>query len=223
MVVKTARFAKCLPEWQCKHTVSPLLFGGQQGGIYRGRSIKRIMVGERIFVFRLGHRIGRDERASTHLLLAARALGARKVFYSGEKDSGLEGSLERLKKRWGGGFEVEYVGSGWRAFLKKWKAGGMGVVHLTMYGQRIGEVMAEIKKMRKDLLVVVGGAKVPGEVFSLADFNMAVGNQPHSEISALAVFLDRFFEGGWEGGEFAGAGIVVTPNKMGKSIKECKK
>ena len=37
-----------------------------------------------IVVLRLGHRIGRDARISTHCGLVARALGANKIIYSGD-------------------------------------------------------------------------------------------------------------------------------------------
>ena len=40
----------------------------------------------------------------------------------------------------------------------------------------------------KEVIVVVGGTKVPAETFEIADFNVSVGNQPHSEVAALAVF-----------------------------------
>ncbi|NIS35916.1 MAG: tRNA (cytidine(56)-2'-O)-methyltransferase, partial [Actinobacteria bacterium] len=39
------------------------------------------------------------------------------------------------------------------------------------------------------LLVVVGAAKVSFDVYEAADWNVAVTNQPHSEVAALAVFL----------------------------------
>ena len=38
---------------------------------------------------------------------------------------------------------------------------------------------------------MVGAEKVPREIYELADYNVAVGSQPHSEISALAIVLDR--------------------------------
>ena len=39
-----------------------------------------------IVVLRIGHRLKRDERVSTHCGLVSRALGANKIIYSGEKD-----------------------------------------------------------------------------------------------------------------------------------------
>jgi len=51
-----------------------------------------------ITVLRLGHRPHRDKRASTHLMLAARAFGADNVFYSGIKDSRIEESIKKVCK-----------------------------------------------------------------------------------------------------------------------------
>ena len=36
----------------------------------------------------------------------------------------------------------------------------------------------------------MGAEKVPPWVFESADYNVAVGNQPHSEVAALAVALN---------------------------------
>jgi len=70
------------------------------------------------------------------------------------------------------------------------------------------------------LLVVVGAEKVPGELFELADFNVAVGNQPHSEVAALAVFLDRLFGGEELRREFPGARRRIVPSERGKRVLE---
>jgi len=67
-------------------------------------------------------------------------------------------------------------------------------------------------------MVVIGAAKVPVEMFSLADFNIAIGNQPHSECAALAVFLDRLFNGKELCLEFKDAKIKIIPQKHGKKV-----
>jgi tRNA (cytidine56-2'-O)-methyltransferase len=64
-----------------------------------------------------------------------------------------------------------------------------------MYGLNLDEDMDEIRKTTGDILLVVGAKKVPSELYEESDFNIAVGNQPHSEVAALAVFLDRLFKG----------------------------
>jgi tRNA (cytidine56-2'-O)-methyltransferase len=73
-------------------------------------------------------------------------------------------------------------------------------------------------------MLLVGCQKVPAEFFSdaVSDFNVAVGNQPHSECAALAVFLDRFFEGKELAKEFRKAKIKILPQERGKKTAvEC--
>ena len=40
-------------------------------------------------------------------------------------------------------------------------------------------------------MIIVGAEKVPPWVFEHSDYNVAVGNQPHSEVSALAILLSN--------------------------------
>ncbi|NYZ75626.1 tRNA (cytidine(56)-2'-O)-methyltransferase [Candidatus Micrarchaeota archaeon] len=168
-----------------------------------------------IAVLRLGHRVGRDVRITTHICLAARALGAEKVFLSGEKDESVIKSIEGVVKRWGGRFEVEYR-KDWRAVMKGWKG---KTVHLTMYGEPLNDKLGILRK-EKDLLVIVGAEKVPSEVYRNANFNISVSGQPHSEVAALAVFLDRLFEGKELEKRFSGAKLRIVPQAHGKLIEE---
>jgi tRNA (cytidine56-2'-O)-methyltransferase len=166
-----------------------------------------------ITVLRLGHRPGRDKRISTHVGLVARALGADNIFYSGLKDSSLEKSLQSVVKQWGGPFGVAHV-KGWKGLIRDWKG---KVVHLTMYGIPIQKRIGNIRK-EKDLLVVVGGEKVPWEVYQMTDWNLAVTNQPHSEVGALAVFLHEYFQGKELDRKFRGAEKRVVPRARGKRV-----
>ena len=61
---------------------------------------------------------------------------------------------------------------------------------------------------------------MPGEFYSeeVSDFNVSIGNQPHSECAALAVFLDRFCEGKELAKEFGNAKKRIIPQKRGKKI-----
>jgi len=90
-----------------------------------------------------------------------------------------------------------------------------------MYGERIDEKMEEIEDNfeDRDLLVIVGAEKVPRWVYTHVDYNISVGNQPHSEIAALAVFLDRI-QGQKIKQEFKGADIEVVPSKDRKITDE---
>ena len=169
------------------------------------------------WVLRLSHRRERDKRVTTHLFLASRAFGADGVFYSGERDEKVERSVEKVNKSWGGAFEVKYCRS-WKQTVSEWKRGGREVVHLTMYGLPLQEAIGEIRSSPKDKLIVVGGAKVPGAMYSLADWNVSVTSQPHSEVSALSVFLHELFEGKEFSMQFRDAEWRIIPQAKGKKV-----
>ncbi len=168
----------------------------------------------RVTVLRLGHRIHRDKRLTTHLVLAARAFGAHEAIYSGQKDPGLEKKIADVVARWGGPFKVRYE-KDWLSLIRGWDG---AVCHLTMYGVNFYEHIKEISD-QPEILMVVGSEKVPGNLYRLANFNIAIGNQPHSEVSALAVFLDRIFEGGELYRRFEDARISIVPQERGKKIR----
>jgi tRNA (cytidine56-2'-O)-methyltransferase len=166
-----------------------------------------------VWILRLGHRMKRDERISTHCGLVARAFNANGIVYSGEKDDGLLNSIKRVVERFGGPFEVKYE-KNWRKVIKEWKG---KILHLTMYGLPVQEKIEEIKNCKENLLIVIGGEKVPGEVYSLADWNIAITNQPHSEVAALAIFLHELFEGKEFEKEFKGK-VKIIPQEKGKKV-----
>ncbi len=161
-----------------------------------------------IVVLRLGHRPERDQRATTHVALTARAFCASGVLVS-RKDEKIEGVVRDVVDRFGGSFSIT-TGVDWKKEIREWKRKGGIVVHLTMYGVPPEYVFYELlrRSETKDrgerqgwkktgLMVVVGAEKVPAGVYQMADFNVSIGNQPHSEISSLAVFLsalNRLFD-----------------------------
>lgn len=167
----------------------------------------------KVVVLRLGHRPERDKRVTTHVALVARAFGAKGVVMSVE-DKNIRESVRKVVDNWGGKFWFA-VEEGWKEFIKNWR--GI-VVHLTMYGLPIDESIPRIKSEKKDVLVVVGSEKVPGEVFRLAHYNVAITGQPHSEVAALAIFLDRFFEGRELSKEFKGR-LRIAPQERGKKME----
>ena len=164
-----------------------------------------------ITVLRLGHRPGRDKRVTTHVALTARAFGADAVLVPA-KDANLERTLQKVTAKFGGPFDVR-TGVPWRPVLEGWRG---PIVHLTMYGEALEDALPRIPR-EEDLLVVVGAEKVPRAVYDLATFNVSVGNQPHSEVAALAVFLDRFLGGDGLRRAFRGK-VRVLPSKRGKVV-----
>lgn len=177
---------------------------------------------QKIVVLRWGHRIHRDARLTTHVALTARALCASGFILSDIEDKSIEKTVKNITMHWGGDFTFE-MGTSWRNVVRDWKAKCGIVVHLTAYGENIqnSDVINRIKATEKDLLLLVGSQKVPGEFYSneVSDFNIAVGNQPHSECSALAIFLDRFFEGKELTVEFEKGKVQIIPQQRGKKIK----
>ncbi len=166
-----------------------------------------------VTVLRLGHRIYRDQRITSHCALVARAFGADAFVYSGQRDREMEESVIRVVRQWGGAFSVKYI-QNWKAFLQKWKG---KTAHLTVYGMPLAEKTKGISKSR-ELVVIVGGEKVPPEVYQMADWNISVTGQPHSEIAALSIFLDRYFRGEELKKSFPGAKLRAVPQERGKKV-----
>jgi len=174
-----------------------------------------------IVVLRLGHRPERDKRITTHVGLVGRALGAKGMLLASD-DRGIGRSIEEVTTRWGGDFFVQ-TGVKWRDEVKRWKREGGKVCHLTMYGENlldvIDEIREEAKKKKARIMVVVGAEKVPYDVFDAADWNVAVSNQPHSEIAALALFLDYLQQGEELNAKFEHAELEIVPRRRGKEVE----
>jgi len=173
-------------------------------------------------VLRLGHRPERDKRMTTHVGLTARAFGAD-VMYMPKLDKKIEKTLSDVTDRFGGNFKIK-VENDWRRMVKEWDG---KVVHLTMYGTDIDEFFEKDERI-DDPLIIVGAEKVPREVYDMSDYNISVGNEPHSEVAALAVFMDRLNERMID--HNIGGKISVLPTDEGKrvlnysnipSMKEC--
>ncbi len=169
-----------------------------------------------IEVIRIGQRLVRDDRVTTHVALVSRAFGAEKIFMT-EVNPEIKDTLTKINKTWGGNFTVEFIDK-WKPIVKKKKEENFKIIHLTMYGESINKVQEQLQK-EKNLLVVVGAEKVPREIYELADFNVGVGNQPHSEISALAILLDRIQKGEQFEKSFPNAERKIMPTKNGKNVQ----
>lgn len=168
-----------------------------------------------VVVLRLGHRPGRDERTTTHVGLTARALGADRVVLPRAAGSAVE-TINEVTHQFGGPFVVERSDDP-LAFIRNWD----GVIaHLTMYGEPIQDIVPVVRASNSSgLLIVIGAEKVPFVVYESADWNIAVTNQPHSEIAALGVFLDRLFEGEELDQDWSDANKRVVPEPAGKTVE----
>ncbi len=140
-------------------------------------------------VLRMGHRPERDKRITSHVALTSRAFGAEKM-YLHRSDSRVVSTVEDVVGKFGGDFTIESTDNP-KKILREWKG---KILHLTMFGLPIDDTIDEIKKIEEPILVVVGAEKVPPWVFEYSDFNIAIGSQPHSEVSALAIALSKLRE-----------------------------
>ncbi len=174
----------------------------------------------RVSVLRIGHRLVRDDRVTTHSALVARAFGADRIYMTGI-DQSVSDTVASVAKRWGGEFEVKVI-EDWKGLARAWKKEGGKVAHLTMYGINVDDAVDKLRKEEK-VLVIIGAEKVPREAYDIADYNIAVGNQPHSEIAALAIFLDRMFRGRQLKKELAGGRLKIIPAERGKQVRESSK
>ena len=164
-----------------------------------------------ITVLRIGHRISRDKRITTHVALVARAFGAGNIFID-SKDKKIEDSINSICTRFGGPFNIK-SGVDIKKILREWNG---TIVHLTMYGEELSKSIKKIDK-GKDLLIIVGAEKVRPLIYEKVDFNISIGNQPHSEVSALSIFLDRYTKGLWQKKKFNGK-IEILPSDKGKKV-----
>jgi len=153
--------------------------------------------------------------------MVARAFGASSFILADVRDDEVKDAVQKISASWGGEFDF-IMETTWKQVVTEWRRKDGLVVHLTAYGENIetSDAMTRIKAAGKDLLVIVGSKKVPRAFFSpeVSDYNVGVGNQPHSEISALAVFMDRLYDGKELGMEFDDAKLRIVPQKHGKRV-----
>ena len=169
-----------------------------------------------IEVVRIGQRVVRDDRVTTHVALVSRAFGAEKIFMT-EVNPEIKDTLGKINKTWGGNFIVEFIDN-WKSIVKNKKKEGFKIIHLSMYGEKLNDTQERLRTEEK-MLVVVGAEKVPREIYELADYNIGVGSQPHSEISALAILLDRIQNGEQFEKVFSDAKRKIIPTKNGKNVE----
>jgi tRNA (cytidine56-2'-O)-methyltransferase len=169
----------------------------------------------KIEVLRIGTRLVRDDRVTTHVTLVSRAFGASKI-YMYDANPEIKETISKVNKMWGSDFKVEII-ENWKDIVRLKKKESFKIVHLTMYGENINTIQDEIRKEEK-ILIIVGAEKVPREAYDMSDYNVAIGNQPHSEISALAILLDRILQGQYLEKKYSDGEREIVPTKKGKNV-----
>ena len=70
-----------------------------------------------IEVLRIGQRVVRDDRVTTHVALVARSFGAQKI-YMNEVNPEIKHTISNINKTWGGDFEIEIISA--LGTIKSW-------------------------------------------------------------------------------------------------------
>ncbi|NHI92719.1 MAG: tRNA (cytidine(56)-2'-O)-methyltransferase [Candidatus Lokiarchaeota archaeon] len=172
-----------------------------------------------IEILRLGHRVIRDERITTHLALLSRLFDVKKFLVSEVEDKGLKENIKKLTDRWGGELNIVTKVDSLK-YLKNWNLDGGYIVHLTMYGQRLDGNMIKTIKNQKKVIIIVGSQKVESTFFEIADLNLSIGNQPHSELSALTILLYEMIDKNKDFlyRDFKNSKHKIIPSKKSKTI-----
>jgi tRNA (cytidine56-2'-O)-methyltransferase len=132
-----------------------------------------------------------------------------------EIDDDVADTVEDVNERFGGDFTVEEEAS-WRPLIRDFEGPSL---HLTMYGQRHDEVLDAVDEPT-EVLLIVGSQKVPSDVYDLATHNVAVGNQPHSEVAAIATILCDLQGSKQLYADREGADLVIEPSNGEKRVQE---
>ncbi|MHB1507688.1 MAG: tRNA (cytidine(56)-2'-O)-methyltransferase [Cuniculiplasma sp.] len=170
-----------------------------------------------VTVYRYGHRPMRDKRVTTHVALTARAFGASGITVD-TSDEQLEESVKKVVDEFGGNFSIK-TGVSLDRFLRNSK--GIPIIHLTMYGIPLNqsqEKLDELVSKNEKIIVFVGAEKVPGRVYGTSTLNISVTSQPISEISALAMLLDRMHHGK-DLSEHIEGRLKIIPMERGKKVE----
>ncbi len=150
----------------------------------------------------------------------SRALGASKIIICGAEEKSVTSTIKGVNETWGGKFKIEFSDD-WKKTAKELMKKGYKLTHLTMYGIPIQEKEEELRKETK-IAIIIGSQKVERAVYELADYNLGVTNQPHSEIAALAVTLDRIQNGKELEKDFSGGRCQIIPQEKGKKVIDLK-
>ncbi len=168
----------------------------------------------RLEILRIGHRPERDKRITTHVALTARAFGASGI-YIDTKDPSIEENISAVSRNFGGSFFIKTGVNPKEVYERP----NLVKIHLTMYGIPIGKVVEKIRSsmQQSDMIIIVGAEKVPFWAYEISDFNVSITSQPISEVSALAILMDRIMDGKELDNDMKGMRRVV-PMEKGKRV-----
>ncbi len=133
-----------------------------------------------------------DYDTALDLSLASRAFGASSIVFTDPKIDykKIKRYINKINKSMGGEFEVKFNANG-RSLLREKRV--YKTVYLTLGGKMLKDNIRVLRNYRNLILVV--SSKDLNYLKELSDFTISITKQPHSSVSAVAVFLHSFYEG----------------------------
>ncbi len=158
--------------------------------------------------------VGRtDAKNMENLVLTSRAFGASAITFmaaDAKLKSRTTNYCSKVNERWGGGFTVGFC-SNWRRFIAQKK--NYKTVYLTMFGVNLRKLDQTIRTY-KNLIIIVSLHEYAKEIYKAADFNISISSQPHTMLSAIAVFLNSYYRGRELALHFENAAYKIIPNSI---------
>ncbi len=164
--------------------------------------------------------IGRCAReVITDICMTSRAFGASKVAFTCKKDKAVARMIGRISREWGGKFSISF-GADYKKMMGN--SPNYKTVFLTQYGLPVEKVKHSLRTYKNVMLVVASSEDYTMRLIQSADFNVSITTQPHSSVSAIAVFLHTYFDGRENAMQFENARMKVIPSERGMKVQKGK-
>ena len=150
------------------------------------------------------------------ICMTSRAFGASKVAFTIKEDRKVQNTLRKVSKEWGGKFSIAFNTD----YMKMiGNSPNYKTVFLTQYGVPVEKVKHSIRTYKNMTIVVALSSKYTQKLMEVADFNVSITTQPHSSTSAIAVFLNTYFNGRENAIQFENATTKIIPAERGIHIQ----
>ncbi len=123
--------------------------------------------------------------------LASRAFGASSVIFTSRSKPKLVRYFRAISSKWGGKFDVRYE-KDWERVISEKR--GYEKIYLTKSGAPIAKMMYRVRTYKNILLIATLSENLK-KLDERVDYKVSVTTQPHSSVSAIAVFLHVFYSG----------------------------
>lgn len=153
----------------------------------------------------------------TDICMTSRAFGASKISFTCNEDRKVANAVGKISDAWGGKFAISF-----NADYKKMMSNSPNYkkIFLTQYGLPVQKVNHSLRTYKNIMVIVSLTDALAQRLIDAADFNVSITTQPHSSVSAIAVFLHTYFNGRENAMQFENAKMKVIPMERGIHVKK---